>query len=122
VRKRLADTTKSKDQAALIRKRESRKKLSNQAAKKNPVLEEEYSAPLLGARQAIELLLGHGVPEDIEKAFLRVAMRYREKTLRRHLPLILDADCINSFLLDAVTGQRACFCIGKKCPRRDIEK
>jgi hypothetical protein len=140
VRKKLGDKDKSKDRAALERKRKSRNKLGNQS-RKNPVLEAEYSTPPLGARPAIEILLGCGVPENIEEKFLRVVMRFRAKNIkplrakyirRRRQTLqtpdgkqrtvklgyefVRDVICINSFLLDVTTGERACFCIGKKCP------
>jgi hypothetical protein len=79
--------------------------------------------------KAIEALLGPSAPKDIEKSFVWQIIRHREMIESRRAkyarplrwPLIRNADCINSFLLDVMTGQRACFCIGKKCPRRDIK-
>jgi hypothetical protein len=123
----LDDTTKSLDQAGLIRKQTSRKKLGKRPPPKNPVLEAEYSTPPLEARQAIEVLLGP-VTEDLEEEFLRIAMRFREKKVkprrakyirRRYYPRVDDVDCINSFLREMDPPKRSCYCIGKRCPRRD---
>jgi hypothetical protein len=77
-----------------------------------------------------DLLDSRSIPEDIERALTKVAIRYREEIRRRHaryakqpgpLHLVLDPDCINTFLFVVPTGQRACMCPGKDkgCPRRD---
>jgi hypothetical protein len=117
VRRRIEDV-ESKDLAGLIRKRNSRAQHKRLA---------DLILPLV-TQQALQDLLGDSIPEDIERTLIRQAIRCREKIRGRmarydkpgRWPLILDAKCINAFPLDIVTDQRACFCIGKRCPRRDI--
>jgi hypothetical protein len=149
MRKRLDDTTKSKDQAALIRKRQSRERLGPQPPKKKVPRLADLILPL-GMERAIEDFLGPSVPRDIEESFIQEIISHRDKIESRRakygrrlrLPLKRDVDCLNSFLLNVaphppprriglwfwrleapqIVGQRACFCIGKHCPRRDIEK
>jgi hypothetical protein len=129
VPKRLDDTTKSKDQAGLIRKRESRKKLGKRPAKKDqPRLADLILSPK--DMKAIERLLGPSIPKAVERSFIGQIIKHRGKinayraayAKKRKLPLLYGVDCINSFVLNVTTGQRACYCIGKTCPRRDIEK
>jgi hypothetical protein len=132
VRKKLSDKEKSKDWAALNRKRKSREKLSDRPPKQEPVSLEDLMLPP-GGEEAIEVLLGcrfSDLPVDIERSFLRAVAHHRQmikdcraKYLqKRHLPLVYDAKCINAFVVNEITRRRACYCIGKHCPRRDIEK
>jgi hypothetical protein len=77
--------------------------------------------------QAIKDLLGPSIPKDIKQSFVRQILRHRQMigkrravyAQRRRLSWVPDADCINSFVLDVTTGQRACYCIGRGCPRID---
>jgi hypothetical protein len=81
---------------------------------------------LLPSEQALRELLGDA-PIGMERKLSRYIVRCLEEIRRLsarygngryRYPLIRDVDCPYAFLFDVTTGESACYCIGKECPRR----
>jgi hypothetical protein len=118
--RRLDDTTKSKDQAALIRQRDNRARRR---------AEHRRLTDLLPPQRVMQALLETScIPEDIEREFWRVIVRNREK-IRSHAAeiakqgrcqLVTNVKCPNAFLLNVPYSEWACLCPGGGCRRRDM--